>query len=82
MLAGQGWIVSGLLQKLLSGQGGHWAFETRPVFSEYVPSGHMNTVPNPQKYPAGQGTHDPPSTDGTLPSTHVTQAVPPFQATA
>jgi hypothetical protein len=82
VFAGQGWIVVGLLQKLLAGHGGHWFLEISPVLSEYVPSGHKNTVPIPQKYPAGQGTQDPPSTEGTVPKTHVLQATAPFQATA
>jgi hypothetical protein len=82
VLAGQGWIVRGLLQKLLAGHGGHWVLEISPVLSEYVPSWHMNTVPIPQKYPAGQGTHDPPSLEGTVVKAQALQATAPFQAIA
>lgn len=82
VLAGQGWMMVGLLQKLLAGQGGHWVRETSPVLSEYVPRGQAMTVPKPQKKPAGQGKHLPPSGEGTVPKTHARQIVAPPQATA
>jgi hypothetical protein len=48
VLGGHGWIVVGLLQKLLAGQGGHWVFKVRPVLREYDPNGQGTTTPTPQ----------------------------------
>jgi hypothetical protein len=81
VFAGHGWIVVGLLQKKFAGHAGHCVLKVRPVSSEYDPSGHWMTTPSPQKYPAGHGTHDPPSCEGIFPTMQFLHWVAPFQAT-